>query len=285
MTVGAVIVTRDREALLRECLAAVLGQTRVPDEVIVVDNASSDGTAAFLAEKTGQSRLFHVVRLERNDGSAGGFAAGVAEALERGHDRLWLLDDDTIPSPTALEALLEAPEADLLCSRVVWTDGTPHPMNAPWPRFDPPEAMLGAIDRGLLAVRAATYVSILVSRAAVERRGGPKVPFFVWGDDVEFTARLLRDGTGYYVPSSVVVHKTATNYAASLSTSDRYAFDVRNKVWMWRADDVWAPAEKTWWALLGLANAKDYLRHNRFRPRAWLIVLRGLWQGLASSPS
>jgi rhamnopyranosyl-N-acetylglucosaminyl-diphospho-decaprenol beta-1,3/1,4-galactofuranosyltransferase len=253
--------------------------------VIVVDNASSDGTAAFLAEKRGLSPSFHVVRLERNDGSAGGFVAGVAAALERGHDRLWLLDDDTIPSPTALEALLDAPDAALLCSHVEWTDGTLHPMNAPWPRWDRPASALDAIERGLLEVRAATYVSVLVDRAAVERHGPPRVPFFIWGDDVEFTARLLREETGYYVPGSVVVHKTATPYAASRSDSPRYAIDVRNKLWMLRADDVWTRGEKLWWASLAARNAVEYVRFNRWRPRAALVVLRGIRDGLASRPS
>ena len=280
MTVGAVIVTRDRLALLRECLAAVLGQTRPPDEVIVVDNASSDGTAEFLARQP-----VTVVRLERNDGSAGGFHAGLETALRGDCDRFWLLDDDTIPSPGALEALLAAPPAALACSHVTWTDGSLHPMNAPWPRWTRPESALGAIEHGLLEVRAATYVSVLVDRAAVERRGLPRVPYFIWGDDVEFTARLLREETGFYVPESVVVHKTATPYAASRSDSPRYAIDVRNKLWMLRASDVWTRSEKLWWSLLTMRNALDYVRFNRWSPRSVGVVLRGLRDGLASSPS
>ena len=280
MTVGAVIVTRDRLALLQECLAAVLGQTRAPDEVVVVDNASSDGTAEFLA-----GQPVNVVRLERNDGSAGGFHAGLAEALNGAADRFWLLDDDTIPEPGALEALLAAPPAALLCSRVTWTDGTPHPMNAPWPRWTRPASALAAIEQGLLEVRAATYVSVLVDRAAVERRGLPRVPYFIWGDDVEFTARLLREETGFFVPASVVVHKTATPYAASRSDSPRYAIDVRNKLWMLRAPDVWTRSEKVWWALLTVRNALEYVQFNGWSPRSFAVVVRGFRDGLASSPS
>lgn len=281
MTVGAVIVTRDRLALLRECLAAVLEQTRAPEAVVVVDNASSDGTAEFLA-----GQPVRVVRLERNDGSAGGFHAGLAEALSHtACDRFWLLDDDTIPEPGALHALLDAPPAALLCSHVVWTDGTLHPMNQPWPRWTRPASALAAIEQGLLEVRAATYVSILVDRAALERRGLPRVPYFIWGDDVEFTARLLREETGFYVPGSVVVHKTATPYAASRSDSPRYAIDVRNKLWMLRGGDVWERSEKLWWALLTVRNALEYIRFNRWSPRSVAVVLRGLRDGLASSPS
>lgn len=294
MRVGAVVVTRDREALLRECLAAIEAQTRPPDDLVVVDSASTDGTRTHLTQRKGQAPVLQppslrVVRLERNLGSAGGFAAGIAAALEAGCDRLWLLDDDTIPEPGALGALLDAaqarPDAALLCSRVVWTDGTPHPMNAPWPRWDRPEVALDAIGDGLLEVRAATYVSILVDAGAVRRSGPPRAPYFIWGDDIEFTARLLREATGFHVPASLVVHKTARPYAASLSASPRYALDVRNKLWMLRASDVWTRAEKPWWASLTVRNAIDYLRFNRWSPRAVAVVGRGVLDGLRSSPS
>ena len=281
MRVGAVIVTRDREALLRECLAAVCAQTRPPDEILVVDNASSDGTAAFLAGRDDVD----VLRLERNDGSAGGFHAGLERALASGCDRFWLLDDDTIPSPTALEELVNGPDAALLCSHVTWTDGRLHPMNQPWPRWTRPTTAVDAVEQGLLEVRAATYVSILVAREAVEQHGTPKPPYFIWGDDIEFTARLLRDKTGYYVPSSVAVHKTDQPYAASFSTSERYAVDVRNKLWMLRAPDVWERGEKPWWVLLTIRAALMYIRFNRWSWRSMRIVLRGARDGLRSSPS
>lgn len=48
--VCAVIVTYNRKELLRECLKAVLGQTRPPDHILVVDNASTDGTLEMLRE-------------------------------------------------------------------------------------------------------------------------------------------------------------------------------------------------------------------------------------------
>ena len=102
--VCAVIVTYNRKALLKECLEAVLAQTRPPDHVLVVDNASTDGTAEMLREEFPQ---VEVLRLPENQGGAGGFHEGMKRAYEEGFDWLWLMDDDTIPRPEALEALLE----------------------------------------------------------------------------------------------------------------------------------------------------------------------------------
>ena len=105
VTVAAVVVTWNRLDLLREALPAVLGQTRPPDRVIVVDNASTDGTpAAVRADFPGVD----LVSLPRNTGGAGGFAYGLALAQAAGAGLAWLMDDDTVPEPGALGALLQA---------------------------------------------------------------------------------------------------------------------------------------------------------------------------------
>ena len=76
--VVAVVVTYERLELLRESLTAVLGQTRTPDAVVVVDNASTDGTADAVATEFPSVDLF---RLRVNTGGAGGFSAGLERAL------------------------------------------------------------------------------------------------------------------------------------------------------------------------------------------------------------
>ena len=76
----AVVVTRDRLALLQHCVDAIRAQTRAPDRILVVDNASSDGTPAWLAAQ----RDVEVLRLEENGGSSGGFGAGLRHAHAAG---------------------------------------------------------------------------------------------------------------------------------------------------------------------------------------------------------
>ena len=100
----AVVVTYNRRPLLLEALAAVHAQSRAPDAVIVVDNASTDGTAAAVRSRYPSVRL---AELARNTGGAGGFACGLALALSAPADLVWLMDDDTVPGPGALRALLD----------------------------------------------------------------------------------------------------------------------------------------------------------------------------------
>ena len=191
----AVVVTYNRRPLLEECVQALLDQTAAVDEIIVVDNASTDGTADLVRERFPQVRL---EALEENLGGAGGFHHGIGLAHALGHDWLWVMDDDTIPTPTALEALLDgvrrAPERPaMLASQVHWTDGSLHPMNYPHPRWRSPADLVRTAEHGLVLIRSNTFVSLLVARETVDRWGLPQAAYFIWGEDTD--TRPARCGT------------------------------------------------------------------------------------------
>src|SRR4051812_45850221 len=85
--VAAVVVTWNRARLVERILRAVDAQTRRPDVVVVVDNASTDETPAVLSRLAEELTVPLVVRrLEINTGGAGGFATGIARAMELGAD-------------------------------------------------------------------------------------------------------------------------------------------------------------------------------------------------------
>ncbi len=245
--VVAVIVTYNRRELLLESLAAVQAQHRPPDTVIVVDNASTDGTAAAVRASVPAVQL---AELDQNYGGAGGFAYGMAQALGDGADLIWAMDDDTIPEPGALAALLAAREGypgrvpAVVASAVRWTDGRPHPMNTP--RAKPMAAAAersAAAECGCVPIRSASFVSVLVDAAQCESRGLPRADFFLWNDDFEFTTRLLRGNIGLLCPASVVVHKTRTFGGTTADPGERFFYEVRNKIWTLRVNSL-GPAER-----------------------------------------
>ena len=286
--VVATILTRNRRELLRESIRAVLAQTRPADGLIVVDNASTDGTREMLGR---EFPAVPVVALRENLGATGGFYEAIAAARRAGGEWFWLLDDDSIARPDALAELLaplaaldgESPPA-VLCSHVVWSDGAPHVMNRPVVRPDDPQLLAGALRRRLLPIRAASWVSLMVSREAVERFGMPARQFFYQADDIEYTARILRHATGWYVPRSVVEHRTPTQHTA-VDDDHRFRFHIRNTVLMIRGR-AWAPREKPGLVWVILWTSYLYLGRNRRRPRAALAnLLRGLVSGLRSRPA
>lgn len=282
MNVCAVVVTHNRRGLLAECLAAVLAQSRPADRVLVVNNASTDGTAEMLREEYPETE---VLTLGSNGGSAGGQHEGLRRAHADGFDWIWLMDDDTIPTPTCLQALLEAAEAvadqtpALLSSKCIWSDGQLHPMNYQGFERTRTAAVIEASILGLMPLRTATFVSLLVSRRAVDQYGLPLRRYFLWGDDIEYTARILRQDTGYLVPASLALHKTQRPYTAISATGDRFYFHVRNSLYMLRGT-AWAPREKPSLVFSLVMSTFAYLRFNRFAVRVMPAILRGLRDGL-----
>ncbi|HEU5161425.1 MAG TPA: glycosyltransferase family 2 protein [Streptosporangiaceae bacterium] len=275
LRVVAVVVTHNRRDLLAEALTAVEAQTRPPDHVVVVDNASTDGTADLMGTRSRAAAMpVELIRLRRNSGGAGGFAVGLCRALELAADAIWLLDDDAVATPGALEALVAAhDDAVVVASRVLWTDGADHPMNTPRSRPSP--------HPGRARIRSASFVSVLVDAAAVRERGLPVADYFLWNDDFEFTARLLRGRSGLLCRDSVVVHKTRSR---EFDPTARFFYEVRNKIWLFTRSPCLAPGERLLYA--GSTLRRWIVAFARSRRRAELCgeLARGLWAGIRTRP-
>jgi GT2 family glycosyltransferase len=271
--VVAVVVAYNRRDLLLECLGALHAQARPLDAIVVVDNASGDGSAG--AVRAAYPRV-DLVRLDVNTGGAGGFAIGIQHAITaQSADLVWIMDDDTIPTQSALSALLEARAAArqtpaIVASRVVWNDGLEHPMNTP--RHKPLASTAERRDAesaSAMPIRSASFVSSLVETSAIRAHGLPVAEYFLWNDDFEFTARILRRRRGLYVPASVVVHKTKARADTDVDPGERFYYEVRNKLWLFRDSSA-----LTWYELpLYLAaTARRWLRTYRRSPQRSTIA-------------
>lgn len=241
MKIYCVIVTHNRLTLLKECLESVSMQTRRPDRILVVDNCSTDSTPAFLSLLAEKGELDYV-RTEKNIGGAGGFSLGLKQAVLRGADSVWLMDDDTIPDKDCLKHLLNGmvPQAGerigFVASRVRWVDGTDHLMNKV-ALLEPSPAPVEKENERKTCV-SASFVSLLVSTSAVLAVGLPIAEFFLWCDDLEFTHRITDAGfTNYYVPNALTLHKTRTNYYPAIDSvpvfmAGRFYFQARNSLYI-----------------------------------------------------
>ncbi|HSS69002.1 MAG TPA: glycosyltransferase [Nocardioidaceae bacterium] len=289
--VVAVVVTWNRRELLAESLSALAAQTRALDGVIVVDNASDDGTDELLAREVGRLDGFESVRTSRNIGGAGGFALGIERALASGCDAVWLMDDDTVPEPTAVERLLDARERyagetpALVASKVVWTDGRDHPMNTPRRKPGASRLDIYAADAvGCVPIRSASFVSALVDADTVRERGLPIADYFLWNDDFEFTTRLIRGLPALYCPASIVTHKTATYGSTDSDPGERFYFEVRNKVWLFGRSHGLSPTEK---AVYGGSSLRRWVRtvaSSDDRKTLLRAARRGLVDGVRTKP-
>jgi len=283
--VAAVVVTYNRLALLKECIQALRNQTRRPEEIIVINNSSTDGTEAWLNEQADLT----VVK-QPNLGGAGGFHTGIKTAYQKGHDWFWCMDDDTIPHPDALEKLLLAAErtpapAGFLASLATWVDGRTHVMNIPG-LGDPSCWLHTILESRSITVHSASFVSVLVARPAVAKVGLPLAQMYIWCDDFEFTSRIVNGyGPGYLVLDSIVSHNTKSNAAmprGKVSRSDypKYKYGARNYIFVLRTRP-----DLKWYGKFRAI--ERYFREHVFMALTGRAPVRVLWwclQGLTFSP-
>lgn len=202
--VTVLVVTWRARDHLAACLDALSRQT-LPHRLLVVDNASTDGTAALLA-----SRSVSSLRLPRNTGFAGGVAAGLA-AIDT--PLVALLNDDAVPAPDWLAALRAALGTHAaVTSRLLLTSGLLNNAGVVLR-----EDGYGA-DRGLGEPDGPPYDAAaevfgfsggasLLRADAVAAVGGFPARFFLYYEDTDTSWRLrLAGGTVGYVPDAVVSH-------------------------------------------------------------------------------
>ena len=180
ITVAAVVVTRNRPALLKRCLAAIDAQTYPTSHLVVVDNASEQPTRQLLAaEVMRRDASFHFIQLEENTGGAGGFHFGMRACLSLPCTHMWLMDDDCEPDSQALAELAAA-------AAVVGEDavlgGNVFDLNGESINVQPVALRLGAnglpqyplhLAYGLLEMATLTFVSFLVPTSLVHKAGLP----------------------------------------------------------------------------------------------------------------
>lgn len=215
--VAAIIVTYNRAEKLERVIKCVQRQTHPVKWILVIDNASTDDTADVLSRFSDDSRL-KVFSLTENTGGAGGFAHGMARALEVGADYVWVMDDDCYAEPEALQLLLERMDSagrilqtriSFAGSLVRWRDGSSAIMNSPRTSDDWGDLVAHGLPATL--VQFASFVSLVVPTDLIRQIGLPITEYFIWWDDTEYTMRLSQVGRGIIVHDSKVIHDLPRN--------------------------------------------------------------------------
>lgn len=283
MSVAAIVVTHNRYSMLQQCISHLEVQTYLCD-ILIVDNASEDQTYEWLQNHQMTHERFHIYHLDNNAGGAGGFYYGMCEAVRRGYDYMWLMDDDCLPEPEALEKLMEADrllggagQYGFLSSSVLWTDGGECKMNRQKIRKKYFER-IEMLKHGLIQVEQATFVSLLIPRSTVLQVGLPIKEFFIWGDDIEYTRRIAvrRSLPSYMVGRSQVIHAMENNDGSCIATDQesrlgRYNYAFRNENFLYRQEGI---GGLLYYAAKCALNVLRVLTiaPNRRAARIWIII-------------
>lgn len=240
----AVVVTYNRKELLKEAIEALLNQEYNNCDVLIVDNASTDGTREYIDELLKDTRV-HYENTGANLGGAGGFNYGMKRACQMGCDFIWVMDDDCIVHKDSLTELLNADKLlngnyGFLSSKVLWKDDSICKMN-----IQKISLIKKVTDwnKEIQQVIMGTFVSFFIKKTIVEEIGLPISDFFIWADDIEYSRRVSLKYPSYLVNKSIVSHKSKNNIGSnivqdSIENLNRYSYAYRNERYVYKREGI-----------------------------------------------
>lgn len=220
--ISIIILNWNTRALLADCLNAIFRHTAdLAVEIIVVDNASTDGSQVMLREH------FPQVRLLANHDNVG-FARGNNQGMAISQGRYWLLlNSDAFITPGALPALLQVaeaqPQAGIVGAQLVNADGTFQASYTRFPGLWQEFLILSGLGRRLFGrwypsrgpeatkgPQPVDYVEgacLLVRPEAVKAAGGLDEGYFMYAEEVDWCYTMRQHGWQvWYQPAAKIVH-------------------------------------------------------------------------------
>lgn len=238
MNYGVVIVTYNRVELLKECLSCVIDQSIKFQEIIVVDNCSTDSTNEYLQNITHiecDSNIKHF-RLEENLGGAGGFNYALSK-VSADIDWVLIIDDDAMLENNYIEEIDRViPYNNYYAySGTVITDGE---IDTTHRRILTSKMLLQKKDVDIKEYKndtfeydLSTFCGLLVNRKLINTIGLPNKDYFIWYDDTEYSLRIAKHSKILNVNNAKLNHK-AVKSVQTISWKSYYG--SRNSIHMGR---------------------------------------------------
>lgn len=218
--IGVVLVTFNRLDLLKQTLQSFDNQTKSPRYIIVVNNASNDGTEEYL-KKWGEVEEEYkkiIINNPVNTGGAGGFGEGLERAIKESADWIWVSDDDAFPKQDAIEKAQDYLEKNAprlsnisaICGKVI-NNGVidiKHRRRM----FERGLKIIGEnvpeteYSKKDFEINCFSYVGSIISREKLKNVGVTRKDYFIWWDDTEHSLRLSNAGKIVCVPSICINH-------------------------------------------------------------------------------
>lgn len=245
MKIGAVIVTFNRIELLKVCLQKYLEQSRMADYLIIVNNASTDGTKEYLDEwekvNAGITNI-EVIHNAANTGGSGGFYTGMKRAVELDVDWVWVSDDDAMPEKDVfkiIENYIENSNEDLsaVCTSVV--NNGKFDLDHRERRY---KSLIRYKFKGVpeeeyskdkFELDTYSYVGTMMNTEKLRKVGLVNKDFFLWHDDKEHSWRMSEVGKIICIPSAKMHHDVERIRYTEVSWKTYYGY--RNDLLMLKA--------------------------------------------------
>lgn len=236
---AVVIVTYNRELLLKECIDKIKSQTIPPSSIIVVNNASTDNTKKYLEKLKMQNEIFDVLNLPKNIGGAGGFSKGIERAMEKDVECILIIDDDAMIAVDYMERILHMRQHKLQFKAFAGTVKTNGKIDTFHRRkLQKTGLMLKSCKKQeythpTFICDIASFCGLVVDTSLVKQIGLPHAEYFIWYDDTEYSLRIHQYSKILVVTEAELNHKTKQQietYPRRYDWKDYYA--IRNRLLM-----------------------------------------------------
>jgi GT2 family glycosyltransferase len=293
MKVGVVLINWNGGEFTIPCIESLKAGSIKPDLIVVVDNASIDGSPERIQSTFPDMEL---IRNASNNGFAGANNQGIQLLLERGMDYIWVLNNDTAVAQDCLEVMLgvakKYPDAagltgkifyDYPPDRIWYAGGYRHPLHlGPKHREDP--GLDNKTKDGAVEVAFISGCSMLVPSGAWRRLGGFVEDYVIYSEDSEWCWRAINAGaTLLYIPKAVLWHKLGATVTKNLHKRSRSKTSPRI-VYLTRRNHIWSIRKHATglskWISLGISIGAQIRNMGRYLLKADLDLLRSNAKGL-----
>ena len=237
MKVLAAIVTFNRLELLKRCIQNINKQTRKAEDLLIINNSSTDGTSEYLI-----SNNYNHIN-QKNSGSAGGWHSAINYAIKNNFDAIWLMDDDGYPKFNSLDQLTKKYDNQYSClSSIVMNENNHSNLIFPMPVLNKNNLpVLFSYQRKKYNMKQFTSDEIkineynfchlfngaLLSIKHIKLIGNINVKYFMYGDEVDYYFRLRKVGKAVSVLSSYHFHPDVSQ--RPLNTMKLYYY-IKNSI-------------------------------------------------------
>lgn len=238
MKYASVVVTFNRKEMLVKSLERFLNQDSKPQRIIVVDNASTDGTDQLMQEKYGDNPVIKYVRLAKNVGGAGGFNHGLHEAVKENVDWISIADDDALFNQdffTKIEKATEKyPDVQAFSGTVIHGQDITEIMQrrriTNWHTLSF-EAVPESEYNHDFEYDLFTFVGVVFKKELIKKIGFPEEDFFIWHERTEYSIRVRKHTRVINVSAAQIYHQNVIgDDAFAWAPTWKEYYGIRNKI-------------------------------------------------------
>lgn len=234
-----VIVTFNRLDKLKKCIQCVEMQNIKANHIVIVDNASSDGTENFLNDEKFNNEKFIIKRMLENTGGSGGFYEGIKEALRLSDDWILLIDDDAMLRNDYIEQIMIHMDSTIFAYtgnvNEFGTISLEHRRRVSLKKLYK-EYMINIdeLKREFFDCDLASFCGLMIKTNLVRKIGLPHGDFFIWYDDTEYSLRL-REFTKIRNVNGAILDHELTAYKADIENDHnmnwKVYYGLRNRLY------------------------------------------------------